>query len=143
MTTQYEQHLETMAASLQNMHDYLIRVEKGCDQIALAFQTGSPGNGLEMIVQVIEGLTYLLSLAKSAETLFKMDLAQIFINTGYSGAMLVGELNRVCGAISQAAEAKDYSLLGDLVEYDMRETVVQAQKMIEAMYQKLEENTEK
>lgn len=132
--------LTVFAEILDDMQEYLARVEKGCEQISLAFQSGDTSKALEMMAQVMEGFSFLLQLVENAERLYEVDFQTLFLEGNVSASSFVIDLNKLCGDIIQAAENKDYSLAGDLIEYDLPVKTGQAQEMLQILRRNIVES---
>ncbi len=126
----HEMYLAAFSESLTDMQDYLLRVADGCEQITLLIHTGNTGEAMENLSLIIEGLTYVRTHMETAEMLLKLDYATLCIEKGVTVAVFIKEWERVWHDIAEASLHKDYSLLGDLVDYDLTTIVKQAQKLM-------------
>jgi hypothetical protein len=136
-----EQYMQ-LQESLQDMSAYLARVHSGVDQIVVELQTNNVDKSLALLVQVIEGLIYFLRLIDTAAAMTGKSLAELYVDGGISGAALVEKIQAICTDIEEAATNKDYSLLGDIVEYDLADTVMKARVLLNTFTEKAEKGTD-
>jgi hypothetical protein len=136
-----EQYIQ-LQESLQDMSAYLARVHSGVDQIVVELQTNNADKALALLVQVMEGLIYFLRLIDTAAAMTGKSLPELCIDGGVSGAALTEKTQAICADIEQAATNKDYSLLGDIVEYDLIDTVAQARVLLNMYMEKVEKGTD-
>jgi uncharacterized phage infection (PIP) family protein YhgE len=140
-TSYTNEQYRQLQESLQDMNAYLARVHSGVEQIVNELQTSNPDKALALLAQLMEGLIYCLQLIDAAATMTGKSLAALCVE-GSSVAVLSEKVQAICAGIEQAAANKDYSLLGDVVEYDLADTVVQVHVLLNSFMEKAAKGTD-
>lgn len=117
-----------MGTVLGEMQNYLCRWAEVCEELPLAFQQADKAEPLDQLTQIMEGLGYCPRLWESAVAL--MGLAS---DDGIGKTELASygaELQQIFTSLSEAAGNEDYSLVADLVEYDLLPHIYKMQSIL-------------
>lgn len=123
---------------LGEMKDYLRRIEQGCQELPIKFHVTNRSEAMEALTQIMEGLGYYQKLLKSAAVLLTIDFSEIIFDKT-SVASLFDQFGQVFSNIVEATENEDYSLLTDLIEYDLMPVITTSQGMLAAVQVQYEE----
>lgn len=124
-----KQQFDELGTSLKDMEDYLRNLEPGCQELLVKFQSTDKSQPLEILTQIMEGLNYYQKLLKSAAVLLAIDLSETLYEK-ISVSSVLDQLCQIFANIFEAAENEDYSLLTDIVEYDLIPAIAISQKML-------------
>ena len=122
--------IEGLPPALVEMSQYLDRLEQGCTDLVDHFHSDRAAS-LNKLAQVIEGLEYCLQLLRSAAILLAGDVTQ---EEHASAVSFQEAVSRFFADINQAAAGEDYSLLADLIEYDLPSYIQNGQTVIQMFY---------
>lgn len=122
--------ISQLAAALADMGLYLKRLEEGCAQIAETFYENK-ASAIDRLAQILEGLGYCSQLVHSAITLLALDAASDELST----ATFNDGLALFIKNLDQAAISEDYSLLADLIEYDLPTVIYNGQELLKNLQQ--------
>lgn len=114
---------------LENMKDYLYKLEQGCQELSVEIHAGEKSKPLEKLIQIIEGLSFYQKLLKSAAVLLNLDFSE-HLHEEMSVSSLFDQLCQISTNLFEAAENQDYSLLADLIEYDLVPVVCISQRIL-------------
>lgn len=103
---------------LEEMKGYLHNVEQGCQELPDMFHEVDKSQPMEKLTQIMEGLGYYQKLLKSAAVYLTIDFSVILWEKD-SISSLFDKICHTFADIFQAADNEDYSLLMDLIEYDL------------------------
>ena len=135
------EQLGILGKVLGDMKDYLYKLEQGCARLPDAIHAEDKARPIETISQILEGLEYYLKLLQSSVFLLEIDPSDGLWKQA-SVSSFAANLNRTCVEICDAAEGEDYSLLCDLVEYDLFTIIGTAQELLTAVQQRFMERIE-
>ena len=118
-----EQELKELLDSLK---EYLPKLIVACDNVAEEIKFGDKEKGYATLADIFEGLSWVYeafdSIARAVPE--KVNEFNWLRETGY-----LGELER-------ALTVQDEVLLADLIVYEVREAMVEAQKTVDMLYDK-------
>lgn len=133
-----KQNFMELKEALLDMAEYLTRVEQGSEQILQAVHTGNTETAIGLLMQTMEGFAYLILLTDTAAGLLDLEFTHFLIDEQTSVLALIEEIGKLNTEIVEAAENRDYSLLGDIVEYDLNQLTARAGKMVALFLQEME-----
>jgi hypothetical protein len=135
-----KQQLAELGVLLEDMGKYLQIVELGCQDFSarFQFQEADKLQPLETLTQIIEGLSYYQKLLKSAAILLHIDFAEILYEKN-SISSLLDQLCQSFNSILETVENKDYTLLTDLIEYDLVDAISISQGILVIVQGRYEE----
>ncbi|EIW20917.1 MULTISPECIES: hypothetical protein [Pelosinus] len=124
-----KKHLEELGPLLEDMRDYLAKLEQGCQDLPIGLHAEDKSKPLEVLAQIVEGVSYYQKLLKSAAVLLEIDFSEVLCKN-ISIASLFDQLCEIFTSIFEAAESQDYSLLTDLIEYDLVPAISISQQIV-------------
>jgi hypothetical protein len=124
-----KKQLDELGLLLEDMKGYLVKVEQGCQELPVGFQAGDKSKPLEILTQIIEGLSYYQKLLKSAAVLLNINFSE-HIYESMSISSLFDQFYQIFTNLFEAAENQDYSLLTDLIEYDLIPIISSSQQLL-------------
>lgn len=130
LMTENINQLNELGTLLEEMDEYLQKLDQGCQDLIVKFYITDQSESIEKLIFILEGLNYYQKLLKSAAVLLVIDFSEILWEES-SISSLISQLCQVISSISEATENEDYSLLVDLIEYDLVPVVASSQKMLE------------
>ncbi|OAM92849.1 hypothetical protein SAMN04515679_0920 [Pelosinus fermentans] len=133
-----ESHLDGLGVLLEDMRKYLHIVEQGCRDFSTQFQQADNSLPLISLTQMIEGLGYYQKLLKSSAVLLNINLAE-FLYENSSISSLIDQLSKIFTEILEAVENKDYTLVTDLIEYDLLSAISISQEFLVIVQKRCEE----
>ncbi|MBP2657531.1 MAG: hypothetical protein H6Q69_563 [Firmicutes bacterium] len=133
-----KKQLDELGTLLEDMKSYLSRVEQGCQELPMCLQVGDKFKPLETLTQIMEGLSYYQKLIKSAAVLLAVDFSEILCDE-MSISSLFDHLGQIFANIFEAAENEDYSLLTDIIEYDLMPAICSSQGILVVVQGRCEE----
>ncbi|AIF53651.1 hypothetical protein [Pelosinus sp. UFO1] len=138
VTSESRKQLEELGVLLGDMKNYLYKVEQGCQELSVMFHTADRSQSLETLTQIMEGLDYYQKLLKSAAVLLKIDFSEILCEK-MSILSLFDHLGQIFTSIVEATDNEDYSLLTDIIEYDLMPAICISQEMLAIVQGRYEE----
>lgn len=129
---------EELGVILEDMKNYMYNVAQGCQELSAMFHTVDKSQSLETLTQIMEGVDYYQKLLKSAAILLTIDFSEVLCEK-MSISLLFDHLCQVFSSIIEAVENEDYSLLADIVEYDLVPAINIAQGMLAIVQGRYEE----
>lgn len=133
-----KQQFEELGALLGDMKSYLHNVEEGCQELGIQFHLNNKSQPLETLTQIMEGLGYYQKLLRSAAVLLAIDFAET-LREKTSIESLIDQLSQIFASLVEAAENEDYSLLTDIVEYDVLPAVHISQGILVVVQERYDE----
>jgi hypothetical protein len=133
-----KEQFEELGILLEDMKNYLHNVEQGCQELLVMFHTTDKSQPLEILTQIMEGLEYYQKLLKSAVILLTIDLSEPLYEK-LSASSLFDYLSQVFISVVEATENEDYSLLTDIIEYDLIPAICISQEMLTVVLGRYEE----
>ncbi len=127
-----QQQLNDLAHTLEDMSGYICRLEQGCAALPAAFLAEDKSQPLGNLSHILEGIGYYHKLLQSAIVLLAIDPMEDLLNN-ISVCSFTEEIHRTFTSVFQAAEGEDYSLVADLIEYDLIPVVHTARQLLEVM----------
>jgi hypothetical protein len=118
-----KKQVDELGPLLEDMQNYLQKFEQGCQDLSIQFHKADKSQPLEILIQIIEGLNYYQKLLKSAAIILMIDFGEILYEK-MSVSLLLDQLCQNFTSVIEAADNKDYSLLIDIIEYDLIPTIV-------------------
>ncbi|AJQ26079.1 hypothetical protein [Pelosinus fermentans] len=133
-----EKQFNELGTLLDDMKEYLCKFEKNCQQLPIEFHEADRSQALETLTQIMEGLNYYQKLVKSAAVLLTIDLSEVLYKD-VSVASLLEQLCQIFASILEAAENEDYSLLTDIIEYDLIPAISISHELLVILQERYEE----
>lgn len=133
-----KEQIDELGTLLKDMKDYLPKLELGCQELSVGFYGGDKSQPLENLTQVIEGLSYYQKLLKTAMVLLEISFSEVLYKE-ISIATLFDQLGQIFTSIFEAAENEDFSLLTDIIEYDLIPAIAISQEMLTIVQGRYEE----
>lgn len=133
-----EGQFEELGAALVEMKHYLYNLEQGSQELSAMFHRGDQPQSLEALTQIMEGVEYYQKLLRSAAIFLMVDFSEVLYEE-MSVSLLFAHLRQVFSGIMEAVENEDYSLLTDVVEYDLVPAIAIAQGMLAIVQGRYEE----
>jgi hypothetical protein len=133
-----KKQVDELGPLLKDMEDYLDKFEQGCLQLPIQFHADNKSQPLEILTQIMEGLSYYQKLLKSAAILLSIDFSEILCEK-MSVSSLLDQLCQNFTSILEAAQNEDYSLLTDIIEYDLLSDIYIAKGMLAKVQRRYEE----
>lgn len=133
-----KKQLDELGPLLEDMKSYLFKVEQGCQELSIGLQIGDKFKTMEILIQIMEGLSYYQKLIKSAVMLLTIDFSEILCEEK-SISLLFGHLGQIFASIFEATENEDYSLLTDIIEYDLIPAITTSQGILGVVQGRYEE----
>lgn len=128
-----KQQLASLASVLEEMNDYLPRLEQGCETLAGNLHGAERGQAMISLIESLDGMSYCPKLLNAACAILAIDpTAELW--EGVSINSYVADLGRVFNDLNQAAEDEDYSVLADLVEYDLVPAIQTVQQIFNILH---------
>jgi hypothetical protein len=133
-----EKQFEELGSLLEDMKEYLQKLERGCRDFSVLLDGSSITKSLGILTQIMDGLHYYLKLLKSAAALLTIDLSEIVYET-MSISSLFNHLSQIYTSIIESIENEDYSLLTDLIEYDLLPAICISQGILVVVQERYQE----
>jgi hypothetical protein len=133
-----KKQVDELGPLLKDMQIYLQKFEQGCQELPIQFHGANKSQPLEILIKVMEGLSYYQKLLKSAAILLSIDFSEILYEK-MSVSSLLDQLCQNFNLILEAAQNEDYSLLTDLIEYDLLSDISISQGVLEMVQRRYEE----
>lgn len=133
-----EKQFEELGTLMEDMKEYLLRLEMGCRDLSILLGGTDIAKPLEMLTQIMDGLNYYLKLLKSAAALLTIDLSENLCET-MSISALFDHLSKIYANILESIENEDYSLLMDLTEYDLLPAICISQGILVVVQERYQE----
>lgn len=133
-----KEQFEELGTLLGDMKEYLCNYEQGCQDLPMIFHGANRSQPLEILTQIMEGLSYYQKLLKSAAVLLTIDFSELLCEK-MSISSLLDHLSQIFVSIFEAAQNEDYSLLADIIEYDLMPAVCISQGMLVVVQGRYEE----
>lgn len=133
-----EKQFEELGASLEDMKNYLYNVAQGCQELPAMFHGGDKSQSLETLAQILEGVEYYQKLLKSAAILLTIDFSEVLYEN-LSISLFFSHLCQIFSSVMEAVENEDYSLLTDVIEYDLVPAIAAAQGIMAKVQERYEE----
>jgi hypothetical protein len=133
-----KKQLDELGPLLEDMKNYLFKVEQGCQELPMGLQIGDKRKPMEILIQIMEGLSYYQKLMKSAAVLLTIDFSELLCEEK-SISSLFDYLGQIFASILEAIENEDYSLLTDIIEYDLMPAICISQGVLVVMQGRYEE----
>lgn len=133
-----KKQFEELHVLLGDMKNYLYNLEQGCQDLPVMFHIADKSQPLTSLTQIMEGLSYYQKLLKSAAVLLEIDFSEILCEEK-SIALILDHLCQIFASIFEATENEDYSLLTDIIEYDLAPAINISQGMLAVAQGRCEE----
>jgi hypothetical protein len=133
-----EKQFNELGTLLIDMKEYLCKFEKSCQQLPVGFHEADRSQALETLMQIMEGLNYYQKLVKSAAVLLTIDFSETLCKD-VSVASLLEQICQIFNSILEAAENEDYSLLTDIIEYDLIPVISVSLELLVILQERYEE----
>lgn len=127
--------IEVLASTMEDMRDYLGRLAQGCEELPAVFQSGEKKQAMETLAQIVEGLGYYQQLLPPIVQFLSVGESEE-MGANLSISSVNGELGRSLTEVYDAVESEDYSLVADLVEYELCSVIQTARNLLEAIQQR-------
>jgi hypothetical protein len=127
------EQLNVLKNTMEDMSVYLDKLIEGCEALPGDFETGKKAQALENMTQIMEGLEYYLKLLVPITQLLLVDENEQLGDISIS--LLKQNMQRTFVDICEAAENEDFSLIADLVEYDLLVHLNSAQNLLTMLQQ--------
>lgn len=109
--------LELIIESMMEGVDYLPKLQANLCQSAMMFQQANIGKGIEIFQKCIDGLIWLNQLIKNIQIYlikdFKLSHKEVDFNSK------IEDFNQILNELLIAWENEDYTLISDLIEYEL------------------------
>ena len=122
--------IDELIKALSDMSIYLERLEHGPARVVEPLYNNKAA-AMESLLQIIEGLGYCSQLFQSATILLAIDISK----EPFSLTTFNAELSSFLENLDQATINEDYSLLSDLIEYDLITVIHSAQELLKKLMQ--------
>ena len=132
-TNDKEQYL-MLANTMEEMQKYLSKWQEACEILPEEFQNEEKFYPMEKLSTILDGLTYYLKLLETAGNLLLIDQTAA-IWEKVSILSMAADIHNFSTGIFAAAENEDYSLVADLVEYELLPLISVAQQLLKAIQQ--------
>ncbi|GMB01696.1 hypothetical protein [Pelosinus sp. IPA-1] len=133
-----EKQFEELGGLLSDMENYLYKVAQGSQELSVTLHGVDRLQSLEMLTRIMEGLDCYQKLLKSAAVLLTIDFSEpLYEET--TVLLLFDQLCQVFTSIVEATESEDYSLLADLIEYDLVPVIRISQGMLGVVQERYKE----
>ncbi|TCS83314.1 hypothetical protein [Tepidibacillus fermentans] len=109
---------------LDTIIKYLSKLINATDEIAEQFQLGNEGKAIQLLKAYIEGIAWLVEAIETIQSLDQKYLSNILIRT------LTEKLIEMEASLTN----QDYVLFSDLLQYEMKEILIDYQREIEQFY---------
>ncbi|MEY2371416.1 hypothetical protein [Lysinibacillus capsici] len=109
---------ELMQETQQSYYEYVIRIEQGCHQIANMLRIGQQADALQMIIDLSEGMGWLVSVE------------HYMIEQNYKVNSQTKEALVMLNEINHALEISDFVTVADLFEYEIAPLFASASEWI-------------
>jgi hypothetical protein len=133
-----KKEFEELGVLLNDMKIYLYNIGQGCQELSVMFHTVDKSQPLEILTQIMEGLEYYQKLLKSTAVLLTIDFSEPLCEE-MSVSSLFDHLCQIFTSIVEATENEDYSLLTDLIEYDLVPGICISQEILAVVQGRYEE----
>jgi hypothetical protein len=133
-----KKQIDELGPLLEEMQNYLQKLEQGCQELSIQFHNADKSQPLELLIQIIEGLNYYQKLLKSAAIILMIDFGEILYEK-MSVSLMLDQLCQNFTSVIEAADNKDYSLLMDIIEYDLIPAIVISQGILAVVQRRHEE----
>ncbi|MGQ9631075.1 MAG: hypothetical protein ACUVXI_12320 [bacterium] len=104
--------------SIYEVGRYLIRLQRGVEEIAELWRSGEEEKAFEMFHQFTEGMEWITQALHQAALILKLDYSRIEID-GNTVESKSRELLDISKSILEASSNKDIIALSDILEYEM------------------------
>ncbi|MCC5464045.1 hypothetical protein [Pelosinus baikalensis] len=138
LASENKRQFDELGTVLMDMKDYLYNLELGCQRLSVRFHEVDKSQPIENLTQVMEGLGYYQKLLKSATILLDIDFSEA-LHEKISVASLFDRLGQIFTSIFEATENEDFSLLTDIIEYDLIPIISISQEMLGEVQGRYEE----
>lgn len=133
-----KKQFDELGVLLKEMKDYLSNLEPGCQELSVKFHEADKSQALENLTQIMEGLNFYQKLLKSAAIVLTIDFSEILYEK-LSVSSLLDQLCQTFASIFEATENEDFSLLTDIIEYDLIPAIAISQGMLAVVQVRYEE----
>jgi hypothetical protein len=127
-----EKQFSELGILLGDMKSYLKKLEKGCKELSNILHLPDKSQSMGDLVKILEGVCYFQKLLKSAMVLVEIDFSEKLYKEK-TVFLLFDELSQIFASILEATENEDYSLLTDLIEYDLLPAIGISQEVMEVV----------
>lgn len=138
LVSESKTQFDELGTVLKDMKDYLLNLELGCQELSVKFHEADKSQPIENLTQVMEGLNYYQKLLKLATILLDIDFSEN-LHEKISVASLFDQLGQIFTSIFEATENEDFSLLTDIIEYDLIPVISISQEVLGIMQERYEE----
>ena len=138
LVSESKKQFDELGIVLKDMKDYLRNLELGCQELSVKFHEADKSQPIESLTQVMEGLNYYQKLLKSATIVLDIDFSEN-LHEKVSVASLFDRLGQIFTSIFEATENEDFSLLTDIIEYDLIPVISISQEVLGIMQERYEE----
>ncbi len=138
LVSENKRQFDELGTVLMNMKDYLHNLELGCQELSVGFYGANKSQAIESLTQVMEGLNYYQKLLKSAIFLLKIDFSES-LHEEVSIAVLFDRFGKIFASILETTENEDFSLLTDIIEYDLIPAISTSQEVLGIVQGRYEE----
>lgn len=109
--------LELIIESMMEGVDYLPKLQANLYQSAMMFQQANIGKGIEIFQNCIDGLIWLNQLLKNIQIYLIKDLKLSHKEMDFNSK--IEDFNQILNELLIAWENEDYTLISDLIEYEL------------------------
>lgn len=103
-----------VADTLNTLSEYLVRLDSGIRKAVDSFRSQREGEGLELLMQIIEGVDWCVQVITRTEYLFKNNGIDIYNSN----------INDKLKDLENSLKNEDYVFAADLLEYEMIDVIV-------------------
>ncbi len=123
---------ELLARGLGEAFSSIDHLRRGARDLAIGYRRGEIAKSSERLGVLAEAIGNLITIVGAAQNVLGVDLATTDVD-GSVAAAIIGELDTAVAAMTQAAGARDWITLADLLEFDIAPVLPRIGRVIEAL----------
>lgn len=121
-----------LAQGLDEARSSIDHLRNGARDLAIGYRRGEIGKSTERLGVLAEAIGNLITIVGAAQNVLGVDLAATDVD-GSVAAAIIGELDTAIAGVAEAAGARDWITLADLLEFDVAAALPRIGRVIDAL----------
>jgi hypothetical protein len=121
-----------IARGLQEALDSIEHLQRGTRDLAIGYRRNEITESNQRLGVLAEAISNLITIVGAARNVLGVDLATTDVDGSVASA-IIGELDTAIAALGDAARARDWITLADLLEYDVAPVLPRIARVIETL----------
>jgi hypothetical protein len=121
-----------LAQGLDEARSSIDHLRNGARDLAIGYRRGEIAESTERLAVLAEAIGNLITIVGAAQNVLGVDLTATDVD-GSVAAAIIGELDTAIAGVAEAAGARDWIALADLLEFDVAPALPRIGRVIDAL----------